>query len=190
MKPFDYNNYLKNNRLLKEMDESNMEESQRGWDFLVYDMDPVLAGKLKGAAKKLGVSVKVDEYEPAQWEVRIWPNNEKTFKIVFKILEKMGLEFEESWGIFPGTFEEGKMEQAGTGIETQLMATIKGQNDDMSFLDGVTDQEFMAALKNMGIKYKTFDNDGEMNYYIGKAGNGMLFVNQDGDWLADNWARP
>ena len=76
------------------------------------------------------------------------------------------------------------------GIEAPLMTMLKGQSDDMSFLDGVSDQEFMATLKNMGIKYKTFDNDGEMNYYIGKAGNGMIFVNSDGDWMADDWARP
>lgn len=172
------------------MREGDMQEGQRPWDFLVYDMDPYLAGKLKGAAKKLGISLKIDEYNPAEWEVRIHPNNEKTFKMVFKMLEKTGLDFEESHGMFSKGMKEGNMEAAGSGIETQLMAMLKGELDDMSFLDGVTDQEFMAALKNMGIKYKTFDNDGEMNYYIGKAGNGMLFVNQDGDWLADDWARP
>jgi|GEM_PF-4926369 len=110
MKPFDYNKYLQNNRLLKEMDESNMEEGQQPWDFLVYDMNPYLAGKLKGAAKKLGVSLKIDEYNPAEWEIRIRPNNEKTFKIVFKMLEKTGLDFEESHGMFSRGMEEGSTE--------------------------------------------------------------------------------
>lgn len=95
------------------VEEDNMEEGQRGWDFLVYDMDPVLAGKLIGAAKKLGVSIKVNEYSPAEWEVRILsPDNDKAFKIVFKILEKMGLDFEESHGMFSKGMKEGNMEEA------------------------------------------------------------------------------
>jgi len=86
------------------------------------------------------------------------------------------------------SMKEG-IDNAG-GIETELMATIKGQNDDMSFLDGVTDEEFVAALKNLGMKFKTSDSGMSMDYYIGRPGNGMMFSNEDGNWFAGDWARP
>jgi len=73
-------------------------------------------------------------------------------------------------------------------IETQLKATIAGQNDDMSFLDGITDREFVAALKNLGMKFKKSDSGMSMDYYIGRPGNGMMFSNEDGNWFAGDWA--
>lgn len=75
------------------------------------------------------------------------------------------------------------------GISAQLKATISGKNDDMSFLDGVTDREFVAALKNLGMKFKTSNSGMSMDYYIGKPGNGIMFSNEDGNWFAGDWAR-
>jgi hypothetical protein len=76
------------------------------------------------------------------------------------------------------------------GIESQLMSTIKGQSNDMSFLSGVSDQEFVAALEKLGVNYEVSDSGMSMDYYIGKPGNGIVFSNTDGDWYADDWQRP
>ena len=74
------------------------------------------------------------------------------------------------------------------GIETQLMSTIKGQSNDMSFLSGVSDQEFVAALENLGIDYKVSDSGMSTDYHIGEAGDGgIVFSNNDGDWMADDY---
>lgn len=164
MKPFDYNKYLKNNRLLKEIDESNMEEGQRGWDFLVYDMDPVLAGKLIGKAKKLGVSVKVtDTGFAGQWEVRISPSNDKAFKVVFKIIEKMGLEFEESRGIFPGTFEEGEINEDITADMQRMAQFIEMLKEIDRILD-----ETDAQLTNMKQAGSKISADRVIDYVQGQ----------------------
>lgn len=165
MKQFDYNKYLQNNRLLKEMDESNMEEGKGGWDFLVYDLDPVLARKLTGAAKKMGVSLKItDTGFAGQWEVRLLPSNDKTFKIVFKILEKMGLEFEESRGIFPGTFEEGEMNEDMTADKMQKMAEFIEMLKEVNRILDETD----AQLTNMKKEASKISADRVIDYVQGQ----------------------
>ena len=73
------------------------------------------------------------------------------------------------------------------GIESQLMSTIKGQSNDMSFLSGVSDQEFVAALKKLKVNYKISDSGMSTDYYIGKPGSGIVFSNNDGDWMADDY---
>jgi hypothetical protein len=88
---------------------------------------------------------------------------------------------------FGKVMKEGVMNSGG--IETRLMATIKGQNNDMSFLDGVSDEQFVVALKNLGMKFKTSDSGMSVDYYIGRPGNGIMFSNEDGNWFADDWAR-
>lgn len=71
------------------------------------------------------------------------------------------------------------------GIETMLLAVINDQADDMSFLDGVSDEEFVMALKKLGLKYKTFNTGGGMSYYIDKPRGGKIeFQNDGGDWFA------
>ena len=81
--------------------------------------------------------------------------------------------------------------QNNVNIQTQLMATIKGRSDDMSFLDGVSDEEFVAALKSLRVKFKTSDSGMSMDYYIGKPGAwSIMFSNEDGNWMADDWVRP
>ena len=71
------------------------------------------------------------------------------------------------------------------GISAQLKATISGKNNDMSFLDGVTDREFVAALKKLGARYKTSDNGMGTDYFVNLPGVGkMMFANEDGEWFA------
>jgi len=72
-------------------------------------------------------------------------------------------------------------------IESKLMSTIKGQSNDMSFLRGVSDQEFVAALEKLGEDYEVEDSDMGTQYYIGEEGDGIIFVNDEGNWRAGDW---
>jgi hypothetical protein len=74
------------------------------------------------------------------------------------------------------------------GIETPLLAMLKGQNDDMSFLDGVSDEEFVAALEKLGAKYVSTDTGMGTDYYVKiRGGQKMVFSNENGNWFGDSF---
>ena len=82
------------------------EEKVKHWDFSVYDIDgtPVI-NKIKTAALKAGIKTSFWSGGTGSTNIAISPNNDKTFMVVFKILEKLGLEFDESRGMFSEDFK-------------------------------------------------------------------------------------
>jgi hypothetical protein len=69
-------------------------------------------------------------------------------------------------------------------IEEPLKLVITGKSHDLKFLDGVNNEEFIEALKNIGAKYKVAKESFTTQYLVSLKGEKTLFSNEEGEWYA------
>jgi hypothetical protein len=69
-------------------------------------------------------------------------------------------------------------------IEGPLRLTIIGKYHDLKFLDGVDNEQFVEALKNIGAQYKVAKESFTTQYLVSLEGKRILFSNENGEWYA------
>jgi phage FluMu protein gp41 len=169
------------------MNESDVKEGYTPSD-KIYIGPPVKSGPLSVASSYLQVLEKnmktLNKIADSNPDITA----KKITSMVLKTFEDIRAAQKSGDPLFQGDFSMNEGIDNAGGIDLrQLKATINAIEDDTSFLDGVTDREFVAALKKLELTFRKNDRGVQMDYLIGRRGNGRIFSNKDGNWTADYW---